>query len=375
MRIALLNPTYWPEVRRGTERLVHDLAAALGRAGHEVSVLTSHRGPPSVTVEDGVRVLRSPRAPSGRLARRGFEHHLLNGAVQAPAVLAGAYDVVHAFQLADAWAAVHLERFAGGPPVVFSLHGIPTARSLGSRRYRAAMLRRVLRWGAATTVLSEAAAAAFRRHLGEEPRVVPGAVFIDDFAVDGAARAPEPTIVCAASLSDPRKRGALLLSAFAALRERRPDARLVLAGGGDPFAMGAEPPPSEGVERIAADRTEDLARAYASAWASVLPSVDEAFGLVLVESLAAGTPAVAARSGACAEVLAPDTPGALFEPDDEPGLVNALEEGLALAARPGIADDCRAAARRWDWSSVLPRYEKLYDEVAAGARRRRRPPH
>src|SRR5829696_7245151 len=184
MRIALLNPTYWPEVRRGTERLVHDLGLALGRSGHEVTVLTSHRGRPSVAVEDGLRVVRSPRAPSGRLARRGFEHHLLNGPAQAPAILAGRYDVVHAFQLADAWAAVHLRRLAGGPPAVFSLHGIPTARSLSSRRYRASMLRRVMRWGAATTVLSEAAAGAFRRHLGEEPQVLPGAVFTADLSVD-----------------------------------------------------------------------------------------------------------------------------------------------------------------------------------------------
>src|SRR5829696_313094 len=329
MRIALLNPTYWPEVRRGTERLVHDLGLALARAGHEVTVLTSHRGRPSVAVEDGVRVIRSPRGPSGRLANRGFEHHLLNGPLQAATLLAGRYEVVHAFQLADAWAAVHVQRLLGGPPVVFSFHGTPTQRSLRSRRYRVPMLRCVLRWAAATTVLSEAAADAFRRHLGAEPDVLPGAVFVDDFAVD-EARAPAPTVICAASLADPRKRGELLLRAFAGLRERRPDARLILGGGGDPFAAGSEPVPTAGVERIATDRTEELARAYASAWASVLPSVDEAFGLVLVESLAAGTPTVAARSGACPEVLAGDAPGVLFESDDAAALVEALDEALEL---------------------------------------------
>ena len=51
-----------------------------------------------------------------------------------------------------------------------------------------------------------------------------------------------------------------------------------------------------------------------------LPSVDEAFGLVLVESLAAGTPVVAARSGACPEIVTDDLIGRLFEPDaaDDP---------------------------------------------------------
>ena len=136
MRIALLNPTYWPEVRRGTERLVHDLAVALTRAGHEVTVLTSHRAARSVAVEDGFRVVRRRRPPSGRLAKRGFEHHLLHGPTQVGGLLWGGHDVVHAFGLADAWAAVHARRFLGGPPVVFSLHGMPTARSLSSLRRR-----------------------------------------------------------------------------------------------------------------------------------------------------------------------------------------------------------------------------------------------
>jgi phosphatidyl-myo-inositol alpha-mannosyltransferase len=378
LRIALLNPTFWPEVRRGTERLVHDLAVALSRAGHEVTVLTSHRARRSEAVEDGFRVVRSPRGPSGRAARRGFEHHLLNGPVQVAELVRGGYDVAHAFQLADAWWIVNAARLPGTPPLVFSLHGIPTAASLRSRRYRLPMLRRVIRRAAGVNVLSEAAADPLRRHLGADPEIVPGAIFTADFAVE-RARAEHPTLVCAASLADPRKRGDLLLAAFGNLRERHPDVRLVLAGGGDPFAAGSGPeslPP--GVVRAVADRTDDLAGAYASAWASVLPSVDEAFGLVLVESLAAGTPVVAARSGASPEVLAADTPAVLFEPDDESDLARALERALGLAGEPGVREACRAAAEPWDWGRVLPRYEAAYERAAAegarpsrqGARRR-----
>jgi glycosyltransferase involved in cell wall biosynthesis len=75
-------------------------------------------------------------------------------------------------------------------------------------------------------------------------------------------------------------------------------------------------------------------------------SVEEAFGLVLVESLAAATPAMAARSGASPEVLTDDTPGVLFDPDDEAALAAALDEALALARRPGTAAASRASAWR-----------------------------
>ena len=128
--------------------------------------------------------------------------------------------------------------------------------------------------------------------------IVPGGVDPERFA-GARERAAEPTLLCASSLADPRKRGPLLIEAFTRLRARLPEARLVLAGGDDMPAYGAdrlELP--AGVERMPASTTGELADAYAGAWASVVPSVEEAFGLVVLESLAAGTPVVGARSGA-----------------------------------------------------------------------------
>jgi len=46
VRIALLHPTYWPEVRAGSERLVHDRATELAGGGHEITILTTHEAPP-----------------------------------------------------------------------------------------------------------------------------------------------------------------------------------------------------------------------------------------------------------------------------------------------------------------------------------------
>jgi hypothetical protein len=63
MRIALLAPTYWPEVTRGSERVVHDLATLLAARGHNVTLLTSHRGARTITEEEGVRVVRDRRPP------------------------------------------------------------------------------------------------------------------------------------------------------------------------------------------------------------------------------------------------------------------------------------------------------------------------
>ncbi|HEX6116160.1 MAG TPA: glycosyltransferase family 4 protein [Solirubrobacterales bacterium] len=364
MRIALLHPTYWPEVRRGSERLIHDLAATLAGRGHDVTLLTTHPGPASTTTEDGFTVVRSRRIPQPPTL--GLHEDFLGNVPEAGWRLArGSFDLAHAFHLAPGWAAVKARRF-GGPPVVFSFHGTPFRSHLVARRYRLEMMQSVVAGAAAVSVLSEAAADPFRRYLLREPRILPGGVLTGEFAVD-RPRAERPTLLSAASLGDPRKRGELLLDGFRILRERVPDARLEVARTPDPHLSPYRFELPEGASWIEPGSTAELARAYAGAHASVLAARDEAFGLVLVESLAAGTPAVAAASGASGEILDRDGIGARFEGDSPDALAGALARGLELGADPETAARCRDRAAEFDWDRVADLYEDAYEE-ARGAR-------
>jgi glycosyltransferase involved in cell wall biosynthesis len=364
MRIALAHPLYWPEVRRGSERVVHDLGEALARRGHEVTLLTTHPGRLSERHEEGVRVRRRRRPPPvPGLGLYELYLETLPGLVRDLRRLP--FDVVHAFHLASAFGAVEARRF-GGPPVVYSFHGIPTRTYLVVRRRRVWMLERVLAGAAVTTALSESAARPFRRYLGFEPEIVPAGVDMHAFAP--GEREPRPTIVCASAFTDPRKRVPLLLEAFGRLRSRVPESRLLLT---DVPGGGPRPALPEGAEWLPADT--GLGEAYARAWVTALPSVEEAQGLVLLESLAAGTPVVAGRSGFPPEVLE-GKPGAgrLFEPDDAIDLARALEEALELAGLRETAGTCRDLARAYSWDALLDRHEDLYGKAleadgAAGA--------
>lgn len=360
LRIALLHPTYWPEVRRGSERLIHDLGRTLAERGHEVSLITTHPHPTTVDFEDGMRIIRM-RRPRHRERFDFYEHHIANVPSVIRRVLRGRYDLVHAFFPADAWAAVAARRL-GGPPVVYSFHGVPVREWLVQRRYRIEMIKAAAEGAAATTVLSSAAAETFRRYLQHRPEVLPGGVFTRDFAVE-AECSTEPTVFCAASLGDPRKRAEVLFAAFEKLRERRPDARLLLARTSDPVLSWKRFALPDGAEWVEVDRTPDLARAYASSSLSVLPAIHEAFGLVIVESLAAGTPVVAARSGACPEILDSEAIGRLFEPDDPSSLLEALEAVLELGVAERTVEACRSRAERYDWSRVIGDYEALYERT------------
>ena len=271
----------------------------------------------------------------------------------------GRYDVIHAFHPLSAWAASRA-RASGDPPLVFSFHGSATRSYLVARRYRLEMIQEVVRRSAAVSVLSPAAGELFARYLFIRPEILPAGILERSFSSPGK-RTEHPTIFCAADLSDPRKRGPLLMSAFARLRESLPQARLILAPVGGRWNLPGRPP--AGVDLVSADQTSALAACYGRAWVSVLPAVHEALGLVVLESLASGTPVVAARSGASPAIVSSERIGALFEADEPDALLSALLTGLELGREAATAAACRAAAAGYEWSRLVLRYEDLYARV------------
>jgi glycosyltransferase involved in cell wall biosynthesis len=339
VRISLLHPTYWPEVRRGSERFAHDLGKGLAERGHAVRLLTSHRGRTTRTAEDGIVVVRHPRAPDGRLRRRLHEDHLAHLPFTYASLRIGGDDVAHALFHTDALAARR-----AGVPYVYSFMGVAHRRGLASRRRRAEMVLAAASGAHATVVLSEAARRAMRRWLGVDARVIHPGVDLDAFT-PGGERAEELTIVCPAALDAPHKRAPLLLDAFAVVRRRHPSARLVLDA-----RSGVEAP---GVELRDLDDHAALVRAYREAHVCALASREEAFGLVLVEALACGTPAVAADDAA-----GPEIADATFTGDDPRALATAI---LEAADQDPAA--CRERAERFSIDACVAAHEALYREA------------
>ncbi len=236
MRVALLNPCFWPEVRRGSERFARELGDGLMARGHSPRLITSHPGPRTDSVEQGLPITRLRRPPQGWLVRRGYEDYLTHVPLSYVSLERGDDDVAHALYPPDGLAAALWAR-RRGRPAVLSYMGIPSREWLEDRHLRLRVLRRAIAGSDAVVALSRTAAAAFREVLGVEARVIYPGVDLQAFQPRPGDRATEPTIFCAAAADARSKRIPLLVAAFERVRSERPGARLVLSRPRDPRAV------------------------------------------------------------------------------------------------------------------------------------------
>ena len=114
----------------------------------------------------------------------------------------------------------------------------------------------------------------------------------------------------------------------------------------------------------------DMPAAYARGTVGVLPSLEEAFGLPLVEAMASGLPTVATRVGGMPELLVEGETGLLVPPADADALAEALArllEDAPLAERLGAAGRARAV-ERFSWDVIAERTLALFRPLVDGAR-------
>jgi phosphatidylinositol alpha-mannosyltransferase len=353
--VLLTHPSYWPYVRRGAEREVHDLGARLVARGHRVRLVTSMpEGLTRRTTDDGieVRYVRLPRL-------RGATPEATFAGVVLPWLPFAGGDLVHAFHYADAWAALRARR----RPVVLKLTGTVLPDRMDRVRFDRRLFREAVE-GADAVWCNSAFARDEMAAFGRAMDVVPAGVDLDRFTV-GSATAP--VVLCTAAPDDPRKRLVDVLDAWPAVLDEVPDARLRIAGREVPALLDRLPASARSsVELTGILGDEALVDAYRSAAATVAPALYEALGLATLESLACGTPVAGADSGATPELL-PEGTGATFAAGDPDACAKAIVVALGLAQDPATAGRCRAAAEPYGWDRVVADVLARYDDLLRGS--------
>lgn len=360
MRIAVTHPWCWPYVQRGGERLFDDLVRHLSGAGHDVLAVSAGPVASSTTTTDGVeRVVH--RTSRGRIgARLRIDQSVTYLPAAACTVRRWKPDVVHGMYHLDGVLAL----LARTHPVVVHVQGMPRSTALLGQPVQRFLLKRSLRTADAVVAVSAAAARALETEFGHPARSLHNGVATEPFVAAGRAAAPDatPTILFPSAPDDPRKRLDLLVAAANLVASNRPGLRIRIPAAASPATIGRiEAASKVPLDWVGSTDPGAMPAEYARAWITCAPAVREAFGLVYVESMAAGRPAVGVRDGGVAEVV--DEDRWLAAPDDEHALAEAIENAFVDSQRPETADRCRARAAQFDWSERGPAFEALYREL------------
>ncbi|HTG11717.1 MAG TPA: glycosyltransferase family 4 protein [Candidatus Eisenbacteria bacterium] len=240
-------------------------------------------------------------------------------------------------------------------PFVASLKGIIADELRNERGWVRLLLSAQARWerrnverADLVVVTSRYSAEVAQREYGvplERLAVVPEPIDLevwDDQFWRAPRRPRNAPVVLSVARMYPRKRLSDLLHAAAILRARVPGIQVRIVGRGPEWealvrlhaALGL----GDSVVLLGDLTRERLAEEYVNASVFCLPSVQEGFGIVFLEAMAAELPVVACRIAAVPEVVLDATTGLLVGPRDPGALAEALERLIlepALARRLG----------------------------------------
>jgi glycosyltransferase involved in cell wall biosynthesis len=361
----------------GIEKLVYDLATALEPSDFSVSV---------AAFEDGhMREALAARGVAVHVLSPGVADGVWGGSLgrfyasrERLRRLARNFDVVHSHNLATLLKAA-MASFPRRPWRWVHTEHVRPDSDTGCEPWLTAIAPHLLRLpdtltGVAPGIqeyLSQRVPTARQRTL-----TIVNGIDVDYFARrrDRAAKraelgfAPEEWVIGTVGTLRPQKNHRLLLDAFARLGDRLPEARLVIAGGGD-LRGSLE---AWARERGVADRTRflgsrlDVAELLAAFDAYCLPSHYEGMPLSLFEAMAAGVPVIATDVLGSRDVVRTEATGLLVPAGDAEALADAL---VRLRREPALAGRLAAAGRAYvaenaRLETMIDRYADVYHALA-----------
>jgi phosphatidyl-myo-inositol dimannoside synthase len=403
-QLRIICPTYWyPQHANDTQATyVHDINRHLVRRGHSVTVVTP--GDPSLPrsdMFDGVKIVRFPLelppdltygrvAQSrvswlGKFARVVVMAHYMEA--QHRAILAevrehGA-DVIHAHWAIPTGPAAVLAARKLHLPSVITMHGGDVyvnpeqGYDFPTRWYVRPALRWTLRHaGALTAITDDCRQHALRAGAPPEHiRLVFNGTDLRRFSPETNGSPGDsrygPHMIFACRQLFPRKGIRFLLEAAAALKPQFPDLKVVLAGDGferpELARLATELGIASDVTFLGWVPNAELPQYYRAAAVSVIPSLEEGFGIPAAEAMGCEVAVVASDAGGLPEVVENGVTGLVVPRGDAQALAHAIGSLLADPQRRRLMGQAgrERALRLFDWDRSAEQFEEIYREIAS----------
>jgi glycogen synthase len=398
LRILILSWEYPPRIVGGLGKHVHRLSLALAEAGHTVHVVTrEHPDAPAEEDTDGVHVIRVGEYPPVI----GFDELIpwvlqFNVGVLERAtklLLEEEVDLIHAHDWLVGYAAAGLKNLFD-LPLVSTIHATEFGRHQGFLPGPMNKLIHQIEWW--LTYESRRTITCSRymhdqvHEIFEHPTakmdVIPNGVDLDtvsaptgveEFRAETLGLGPDEKLIFFAGRLEYEKGVQTVLDALPLVLKDVP-VRFIVAGVGtheDELRAHALRDGLDGeVEFLGFVPEDELKMYYAAADLAVVPSLYEPFGMVALETMAAGTPCIAADTGGLRELVVHDATGLRFSPGDPASLAEAI---LRLLTDKRLDRRLTLDARRWlndgfSWPSIADRTVDVYERAIREERELRR---
>jgi glycosyltransferase involved in cell wall biosynthesis len=364
LRVALVCDWYHPRIG-GIERHLHDLAASLTAADHEVVIITPTPGADSV---DGIRVRRiaAPRAP-----RFGFLVTPAGVRAVGDAVAEERVDVAHCHVSIVSPAALGgaAQAVRRRVPTVVTFHSVVPQTHLLARAARLAL--GTAKWPARFAAVSARVAREVQTIAPSEITILPNGIDVNAWRVEPAARNDDTVRLISIMRLNAKKRPLKLVDLMRALNVRLPRDRSVhlrIVGDGPERARLQRAIARHGlrpqIELVGHRPQSDIRDLLASSDVFVLPTLRESFGIAALEARCAGLPVAAMSASGVAEFIAHGREGLLADSD-----VQLASHVARLVCDPelraAIGEHNRRTSPPFDWARTLDAHLGIYREAIA----------
>jgi glycosyltransferase involved in cell wall biosynthesis len=387
MNVVILSWEYPPRIIGGLGTHVHQLAVNLARMGVNIHVVTKDApDAPDFEVAEGVQVHRVPLYPPEIPQDEWvpwtlqFNVTLLERAIPIINERIGKVHALHAHDWLVAYAAIALKH-AYRIPLVATIHATEYGRHQGYIPEGMSRIIHQIEWWLTYESVRTITCSNYMRdevkRIFELPEdkiaVIPNGIEYEQFHSDADTERirrqfvePDSRMIFFVGRLVYEKGVQTVIEAMPRVLQEFPDLRFLVAGTGPHFralqVMIDELGLGEKIKLLGFVDAEKLAMFYKCADITVVPSIYEPFGMVVLEAMVAGCPVIVADTGGLKEIVVHEETGLCFKPGNPESLAGAMirvlrDEGLAQRL---TSDAQKFIGEKYNWGRIARHTMDVY---------------
>ncbi|MDY6795317.1 MAG: glycosyltransferase family 4 protein [Actinomycetota bacterium] len=390
MKILLLSWEYPPRIIGGLGTHVHQLAVNLARLGANVHVITKDvENAPDYEEIDDVHIHRvplyAPRIPQDEWVpwTLQFNVALLEKAIPLINERIGKVQVIHAHDWLVAHAGIALKH-AYRIPLVATIHATEYGRHQRNLPEGMSRIIHQIEWWLTFESVRTICCSNYMRDevvkIFELPfdkvSVIPNGIEYKLFQIDPDEERirkrfiePDSRMVFFVGRLVYEKGVQTVIEAMPKILEEVPDIRFLVAGTGPHVralqAMIEEFGLDHKIKMLGFVDMDVLVKFYKCADLTVVPSLYEPFGMVVLEAMVAGCPVIVAETGGLKEIVVHEETGLCFRPGNSDSLAQAIIRVLKderLADRL-TSDAFKFIEQKYSWGRIARQTLEIYDRA------------